>query len=98
MELLQSVHHVIQQHLQHQMAAHMACIQVGQSWVDEHEEIAEVSYTQCVTCHGGDYKGSVLSKTFNVRAFNIEETTKTYKRGNIVGCYDCHNGPSGEEY
>ena len=71
---------------------------VAQSWVDEHEEIAEVSYTQCVTCHGGDYKGSVLSKTFNIRAFNIEETTKIYKRGNIVGCYDCHNGPSSEEY
>lgn len=71
---------------------------VDQYWVDEHEEVAEKGYTQCSACHGSDYRGSFLSKTFNDRAFNIEEKIKTYIRGEAVSCYDCHNGPDGEEY
>ncbi len=71
---------------------------VGQQWVDEHEEVAEKGYTQCAACHGSDYRGSFLSKTFSERAFNTEEGAKSYKRGETVSCYDCHNGPDGEEY
>jgi nitrate/TMAO reductase-like tetraheme cytochrome c subunit len=69
---------------------------VGQSWVNEHEEVAESSYSQCATCHGIDYRGNFLSKTFTARSFSVEEGSKTYSKGDTVGCYDCHNGSDGE--
>jgi hypothetical protein len=34
----------------------------------------------CATCHGNDARGTFLSRT---------------AAGKAVGCYDCHNGPSG---
>ncbi len=72
---------------------------VGQSWVKAHEDIAEDEGTEsCKACHGQDYKGSFLSKTFSQRTFNVEGKTKTFQKGHQVSCYDCHNGPSGEEY
>ena len=64
---------------------------VGQNWVNDHEHIAERNSAQCTTCHGSDYRGSVLSKTFTNRTLNAEHTTKTYAKGEVVGCYDCHN-------
>lgn len=69
---------------------------VGQSWVDAHEDIAENNSAQCAKCHGADYRGSVLSKTFDARSFTAEHTTKTYTKGAQVSCYDCHNGPNGD--
>jgi hypothetical protein len=64
---------------------------VGQSWVKSHEDVAENNAAQCTTCHGADYKGSVLSKTFTARSFNADGQTKNYAKGAVVGCYDCHN-------
>ena len=69
---------------------------VGQAWVKGHEDVAERNAAQCKTCHGNDYRGSVLSKTFSARSFNTEHSTKTYSKGESVSCYDCHNGPSGD--
>jgi hypothetical protein len=63
---------------------------VGQSWVNSHEDVAERNAAQCTTCHGSDYRGSVLSKTFSARTLNAEGKTKTYAKGAVVGCYDCH--------
>jgi len=62
---------------------------VGQYWVSAHQNAAEHNRTQCTACHGADYRGSVLSKTFSARSFGI----KTYSAGAEVSCYDCHNGP-----
>ena len=70
---------------------------IGQSWVNEHEDRAENSLFECRYCHGSDYRGSVLSKTFNDRVFSAEHITKRYSRGEMVGCYDCHNGPDGDD-
>ena len=70
---------------------------VGQAWVDRHEDVAEDNYTQCATCHGSDYRGTNLSKTFDARSFKAEDSTKTYVKGDKVSCYDCHNGPDGED-
>ncbi|MEA3370280.1 MAG: hypothetical protein U9Q40_03000 [Campylobacterota bacterium] len=69
---------------------------LGQSWVDSHEEAAEDNPEQCKTCHGDDYRGSVLSKTFTQRVFDADDKTQVYAKGDMVSCYDCHNGPNGD--
>jgi hypothetical protein len=69
---------------------------VGQAWISGHEHAAESNRAYCATCHGSDYRGSVLSKTSMARTFTIEGRTKTYTAGQQVTCYDCHNGPSGD--
>ena len=63
---------------------------VGQFWVDAHEDVAEDNSKQCTTCHGSDYRGSELSKTFSARTLNAEHSVKKYAKGDVVGCYDCH--------
>ncbi|MFH0708851.1 MAG: hypothetical protein V2A75_01460 [Pseudomonadota bacterium] len=63
---------------------------VGQAAVNAHDNIAERGTASCITCHGADYKGSVLSKTWAARTLNVEGSTKTYAAGQVVGCYDCH--------
>jgi len=69
---------------------------VGQSWVNSHEDAAEDNPTQCKVCHGSDYKGSPLSKTFTDRSFSTESGAKSFPKGTKVGCYDCHSGPGGD--
>ncbi len=69
---------------------------VGQGWVSSHQNVAERNAAQCTTCHGSDYRGSDLSKTFSARTLSVEGRTKTFAKGVKVGCYDCHNGPSGD--
>lgn len=69
---------------------------VGQAWVSGHEDYAEGNTQSCQACHGTDYRGSVLSKTWTARSFRAEDKTVNYPKGKQVGCYDCHNGPSGE--
>jgi hypothetical protein len=68
---------------------------VGQSWVSGHEHVAERNAAQCKSCHGQNYRGTVLSKTWTARTFSVEGRTKTYTKGQMVTCYDCHNGPGG---
>ncbi len=68
---------------------------VGQDWVKMHEDVAEKNSASCRECHGADYRGSVLSKTFAARTFSVEHGTKTFAKGHMVSCYDCHNGPGG---
>lgn len=63
---------------------------VGQSWVNSHEDVADNNAAQCTTCHGADYRGSALSKTFSAKTLNADGKTKTYAKGAVVGCYDCH--------
>ena len=67
---------------------------VGQDWVKGHEDVAENDPKQCTVCHGSDYRGSFLSKTFSARTFYAEGKTVNYQRGDMVTCYDCHNGPN----
>ncbi len=69
---------------------------VGQYWVNEHKHEAEHNRAQCKSCHGSDYRGSVLSKTFSARSFKTESGTENFVAGHEVSCYDCHNGPSGD--
>lgn len=69
---------------------------VGQSWVEGHEDAAEGDPTQCKACHGDDYRGSALSKTFTDRSFATEWGQKEFTKGHQISCYDCHNGPDGD--
>ncbi len=70
---------------------------VGQSWVGNHEDAAEDGGgQQCRSCHGTDYRGTVLSRSFMNRTLSTEFGTKAVWRGFQVGCYLCHNGPNSE--
>ncbi len=68
---------------------------VGQSWVSAHPGAAEGNAAQCQACHGTDYRGTVLSRSFAVRTLTAFGT-KTLFRGAQVGCYMCHNGPGSD--
>jgi hypothetical protein len=69
---------------------------VGQSWVKDHEKSAENNPAQCTVCHGVNYRGSDLSKTFTNRSFSTEWGQKNFNKGHKISCYDCHNGPNGD--
>jgi len=69
---------------------------VGSSWVSAHHDYAQrVGSSQCRTCHGTDYRGTVLSRMQADRTLSAFGT-KTFFRGAIVGCYTCHNGPGND--
>ena len=69
---------------------------VGQSWIEDHEDAAEDNKAQCKACHGSDYRGSALSKTWTDRVFEVEDKQKSFVKGHKVSCYDCHDGPNGD--
>jgi hypothetical protein len=70
---------------------------VGQSWVSgHHDAISSSTIAQCQTCHGKDYRGTVLSRARADRTFNTEMGTKVFWQGFQIGCYTCHNGPTSE--
>jgi hypothetical protein len=68
---------------------------IGQSWVSRHGDVAEHGSAACQSCHGLDYRGTVLSRTQADRSFSTEHGTKTFAKGTQIGCYSCHNGPRG---
>ena len=63
---------------------------VGSAWVSGHEGVAQGHQASCQPCHGTDYRGTVLSRTFAARTL----AGKSFPAGAQVGCYDCHNGPN----
>ncbi len=69
---------------------------VGSAWVSGHQSYAKSNRTACAYCHGADYRGSGLSTAKKARSFSIEGRTVNIAAGQKVGCYDCHNGPSGD--
>ena len=71
---------------------------IGQNWVNNHKHYTkDGKNSSCTKCHGKDYRGSRLSKTWRDRTFKIEHKTKLFQKGHQVSCYDCHNGPSSED-
>jgi len=71
---------------------------IGQWWVNGHgDRVEQVGIDACAYCHGSIFRGSFLSKTSMARTFNAGNyDTKTYDAGDMVSCYDCHNGPNGD--
>jgi mono/diheme cytochrome c family protein len=68
---------------------------VGDSrWTKGHESLAKSNVQACAACHGTNYRGTVLSKTAASRTWSTEYGTRAVAKGQVVGCYDCHNGPN----
>ena len=68
---------------------------VGTQWVKDHEQIGSGNTGQCRTCHGTDYRGTVLSRVQGARTVNTEKFgVKTFFDGEQISCYQCHNGPT----
>ena len=68
---------------------------VGDSrWTTGHESLAKANVQACAACHGTNYRGTVLSRTAATRTWSTEYGTRTVAKGQVVGCYDCHNGPN----
>jgi PKD repeat protein len=66
---------------------------LGQTWVSGHQSAADRNRTQCQACHGTDYRGTALSRMLATRTIN----NRTLFQGAIVSCYECHNGPQGDD-
>jgi hypothetical protein len=69
---------------------------VGQAWIDKHHDAASSGGSACQSCHGTNYRGTVLSRAKATRSLTHDSTSFKFWAGQSVGCYDCHNGPSGE--
>jgi hypothetical protein len=70
---------------------------VGQRWVSRHQDVAENGSSQCAPCHGNTFRGGLISRTSMSRTFQIEDGSITFTTGHSISCYDCHNGPNGED-
>jgi hypothetical protein len=68
----------------------------AQQWISNHKSIAERSTTDCAYCHGADFKGTYLSEVRKAKSFSADGSTINFVPGQRVGCYECHNGPSGD--
>lgn len=64
-------------------------------WVSGHDFFAEGNLAACTSCHGLDYRGTALSVAAAARSFSTEEGQIKIQKGQVVGCYTCHNGPNG---
>ena len=67
------------------------------AWANgKHGDFADNDLQSCRACHGTNDRGTVLSLAQDHRSYTNQFGTQVYARGNVVGCYDCHNGPNGE--
>jgi hypothetical protein len=68
---------------------------VGQSWVSQHHDLIGEggNTTPCQSCHGADYRGTVLSRAKAARTLSGESGTIQVWPGFQIGCYSCHLGP-----
>jgi len=66
---------------------------IGQDWVENHHDLFSGS-AQCKSCHGTDYRGTVLSRAHGDRSYSALGNTVRFARGAQIGCYTCHLGPS----
>ena len=67
-------------------------------WVDGHGDVAKNrGLGVCRDCHGEDLRGTVLSAALTARSFSHDGRTYSFAKGTVIGCYSCHNGPSGND-
>lgn len=66
---------------------------IGSAWVSQHPDVAQSQGTaSCQSCHGTDYRGTILSRVQADRTL----AGRSFTAGTIIGCYSCHNGPNGD--
>lgn len=71
---------------------------VGQAWVSGHQKYAEHNTASCGYCHGSTFRGTSLSKLKVARTFSVDDgRSKSFPEGTMMGCYNCHNGPKGDD-
>ena len=58
-------------------------------WVNGHKNPGKTP-ANCQQCHGTNYHGTVLSRSFK----NQTQQSVYFWRGRRIGCYECHNGPA----
>jgi hypothetical protein len=64
---------------------------VGSTWALAHAPFAAQDPASCTRCHGGDYRGTFLSKVSTERVFMKRSGVRTvFPAGHAMGCYDCH--------
>ncbi len=63
---------------------------IGSPWVTAHQTNSNSS---CRSCHGVSYNGTELSRS----QMNRTLRSVSFWRGRTIGCYDCHNGPAGND-
>jgi hypothetical protein len=70
---------------------------IGNRWASKHGDMVGSAggRTACAYCHGADYRGTPLSAVKVAKTVNADDRTVSYEAGQMVTCYDCHNGPSG---
>lgn len=66
---------------------------VDSRWASNHDQ---GSRTQCQTCHGADYRGTVISWAQGNRTYGGDINSQFW-HGFQIGCYTCHAGPNGGE-
>jgi hypothetical protein len=64
-------------------------------WVNGHKGPGD-NPANCRACHGTTYRGTVLSRSFKNQSLSGRAGSQTFWRGRRIGCYDCHNGESGQ--
>jgi len=65
---------------------------IGDVWLEGHQ-IPGLNAANCITCHGIDQRGTVLSRAQADRSFTIYgSVNRTFWRGYQIGCYTCHQG------
>jgi hypothetical protein len=62
----------------------------GQTAVSAHKDAAK-NPANCTVCHVQIIRSPL--KTWTARTLNIENGKPKSKAGQMVTCYDCHNGP-----
>ncbi len=63
------------------------------TWAQDHADTARaLGIATCRNCHGGDDRGSPLSRVPVDHSISTKFGTRTFTAGREVSCYDCHNG------
>lgn len=62
---------------------------IGQIRVLTHAKAAKDT-KQCIACHGNDFRGTKLSRTFAPRSYYSYGPKVKYAQGQMVSCFDCH--------
>jgi hypothetical protein len=66
---------------------------IGSQWVSRHRSSVgtAAARAECAYCHGADFRGTPLSRVKVAKTLD----SRSFAAGQMVGCYDCHNGPTG---
>lgn len=70
----------------------------SQGWAtDKHADHANHNLASCASCHGADFRGSVLSRAKADRSYATEFGQKSFWSGFQVSCFACHDGPNDDD-